>query len=92
MPTYTIIDPATPAIFLLPLDDTLARVGQSRSAWHRDIKAGFAPKPIKIGVSSRWPSDEIDALVRARIAGKSDGEIREFVRQLHEARTSEIGA
>lgn len=92
MRTYTTIDPATPAVFLLPLDHTLSRVGQSRSAWHRDINAGLAPKPIKLGVSSRWPSDEIDALVRARIAGKSTDEIRSLVRQLHEARTAEVAA
>ncbi|UZR27875.1 helix-turn-helix transcriptional regulator [Methylococcus mesophilus] len=91
MKTYT-TNPAIPAVFLLPLEQTLKHAGQSRSAWHRDIQAGLAPKPIKLGVSSRWPSDEIDALVRARIAGKSTDEIRELVRQLHEARTSEIGA
>jgi len=34
-----------------------------------------------------WPSDEIDTLNAARIAGKSDDEIRELVGKLEAART-----
>ena len=48
---------------------------------------GLFPKPVRIGPhSSVWPADEVDALIRARIAGKTDVEIRELVAALHEKR------
>jgi prophage regulatory protein len=36
-----------------------------------------------------WPDDEVRALCAARIAGKTEGEIRELVSRLH-AKRSEL--
>jgi hypothetical protein len=38
-----------------------------------------------------WPEHEVDAVIEARIAGKTDDEIRELVREL-EQRRREVAA
>lgn len=63
------------------------RAGVSRSPFFARVRAGLWTKPVLIGKrASGWPSHEIDALLAAQIAGKSDDEIRELVKQLHAAR------
>lgn len=52
-----------------------------------DIKGGLLTAPIKY--SSRknvWPSYEIEQLVAARVAGYTNDQIRELVKQLHAKR------
>lgn len=67
------------------------RLGLGRSAIYSHIKKQLLPPPVKCGVrASAWPSDEIDAVIHARIAGKSDDEVREVVRDLVAARKGEI--
>lgn len=52
------------------------------------IRLGLWTQPVKIGTrSSGWPAEEVMAINAARIAGKSDEQIRELVRQLHTRRT-----
>ena len=64
------------------------RTGDSRSGLHRKVQAGLFPPPVKIGErASAWPEHEVDAVNAARIAGKSDDEIRELVRRLVAARS-----
>jgi prophage regulatory protein len=61
--------------------------GKTRSTIYRDIKVGLLPPPVKIGGDrSAWPEHEIDAINRARIAGKTDEQIKQLVSQLVEAR------
>jgi len=70
----------------------LAGTGLSRSTIHRRIHEGLFPRPVSLGAKAvGWPAVEIDALNAARIAGKSDDEIRELVQRMHEARKSEGG-
>lgn len=53
------------------------------------IHAGLFTMPVQIGQRSvGWPSDEVAAINQARIAGKSDADIRALVNQLHAARCS----
>ena len=62
--------------------------GLSRSSVYGHIAKGLLPKPIQI--SSRavaWLSHETDAIIAARIAGKSDDEIRELVIELMSQRS-----
>lgn len=61
--------------------------GRPRTSFYRAIKAGLLPPPIKIGEASAWPSDEIDAVNRAFIAGKSEDEIKTLVSSLVAARS-----
>lgn len=59
----------------------------SRSTWLNWVRDGLAPRPIKLGVrSNAWPAHEIAALSQARIAGKSDDEIKSLVAELEAAR------
>ncbi len=52
----------TPLV-LLKLATVKARVGLNKTAIYAGIKKGWFPKPVKIGVSSRWVESEIDALI-----------------------------
>lgn len=73
-----------------------AATGKSRSTIYRDIKLGIFPKPVPIGVNKNggacavaWITDEIAAYNQARIAGKSEQEIKELVAELEVARTTQ---
>lgn len=51
------------------------------------IKEGLFPTPISLGIRSRgWPDYEVQAINAARIAGKTNDEIRALVTRLHEKR------
>lgn len=51
------------------------------------IRQGLWTQPVKIGErSSGWPDDEVRAINAARIAGKTDEQLRELVNQLHASR------
>jgi prophage regulatory protein len=57
---------------------------RSHASIYNAIKAGTFTKPVQIGQRSvGWPSDEVQAINAARIAGKSDADIRELVNKLH---------
>ena len=61
-----------------------AENGLSRSTLYLQIARGLFPRPIRLGARAvGWPAREVAALNAARIAGKSDGEIRELVTKLH---------
>ena len=63
-------------------------IGKRRSSNFTDIEKGLLPPGVDAGPNSRrWPYGEIREIVRARIAGKSDDEIRVLVKRLIAART-----
>ena len=67
--------------------DTLKARGIGRTQHYADIAAGLFTKPVKIGRRmSGWPEREVAALNQARIAGKSETEIKALVRRLELAR------
>lgn len=60
---------------------------RSHASIYNAIKAGLFTKPVPIGQRSvGWPSNEVQAINAARIAGQSDAEIRQLVTQLHAKR------
>ena len=64
----------------------------SHASIYTAIHAGLFTMPVTIGQRSvGWPSDEISAINAARIAGKSDTDIRTLVNQLHAARCAGTG-
>lgn len=72
---------------ILRLPEVLKRRGVSRSSHYADIKAGRFVKPVKLGLRAQGtPETEVDALVAATIAGKSDTDIHELVVKLEAAR------
>ena len=74
-------------ITLLRLPAVLKRRGRSRSSHYADIKAGLFVKPVLIGLrATGTPDNELEALNAARIAGKSEVEIRALVVKLEAMR------
>ena len=72
---------------ILRLPAVLKRRGKSRSAHYADVKAGLFVQPVKLGLRARGtPDAEVESLVAATIAGKSDAEIRALVTKLEAAR------
>ena len=60
---------------------------RSHASIYNAIKAGTFTKPVPIGQRSvGWPDYEVKAINAARIAGKSEAEIRELVNRLHAKR------
>ena len=61
---------------------------RSDASIYNGIKDGTFTTGIAIGLRARgWPDYEVDAIIAARIAGKSDDQIRELVKALHAKRT-----
>lgn len=66
---------------------------RSHASIYNAIKAGLFTKPVPIGQRAvGWPRDEVLAVNSARIAGKSESEIRELVNRLHAKRTELVTA
>jgi len=58
------------------------RLGVKNTKFYSMIAEGLWTPPIHMGRHSFWPAHETDAIISARIAGKSDPEIRALVEQL----------
>lgn len=69
-------------VTLCRLRDACTQQAKSRSAFYLDISTGLMTRPVKLGTASAWPAHEIDAVNRARIAGKTDDQIRQLVKKL----------
>jgi len=64
-----------------------ANQGLKKSAIQDRINAGLFPRPVSLGGNAvAWISDEVQAVNAARVAGKSDDEVRALVTRLHDAR------
>lgn len=60
---------------------------RSDASVYNGVRNGTLTTGVAIGQRSRgWPDYEVKAIVAARIAGKSDDEIRELVLVLHAKR------
>ena len=76
---------------ILRLPTVLIERGRSRSAHYLDIQQGLFTRPVAIGLRAvGWPAGELAAINAARIAGKSDEEIRELVLKLEAARKAAV--
>jgi prophage regulatory protein len=61
--------------------------GLSRSTIYLRVSQGLWTKPVSLGARAvGWPSDEVEAINAARIAGYTDDEIRGLVSKLEAAR------
>ncbi len=61
--------------------------GLSRSTIYLRIAQGLWTKPVSLGARAvGWPSGEVAAINAARIAGKTDEEVRALVEKLEMAR------
>ena len=72
---------------ILRLPAVKERTGLSRSTVYLRVAQRLFTHPVSLGGRSvGWPSNEVAALVAARIAGKPDAEIRALVAQMEAAR------
>lgn len=72
---------------ILRLPAAMALNGLSRSTTYLHITSGLWPKPVRLGARAiGFPADECEAVIAARIAGKSDDQIREIVSKAETAR------
>lgn len=86
----------TSVLAILPAINPLYRrhvveqaTGESRSTIYRKISKGLFTKPVSIGGERvAWPANEVQAIINARIAGKSDEEIKVLVTELEAARSN----
>ena len=68
---------------LIRIKQVQAISGLKRSTLYAYISKGIFPSQIKLGERcAAWVENEILTVNQARIAGKSDQEIKELVRQL----------
>jgi prophage regulatory protein len=74
---------------MLRIPAVLAETGhRSHATIYNAINNGLFTKPVRIGQRAvAWPASEVLAINAARIAGKSDAEIRDVVNHLHAIRT-----
>jgi prophage regulatory protein len=71
--------------FRLPA--TLEFRQRSRAGHYADIQNGLWTKPVRVSLRSvAWPEHEIQAINSARLAGKTDDEIRVLVATLEQNR------
>ena len=69
---------------MLRLPSTLSKTGYKKSKFYELIAQGLIPRPIKLGGRDvGWLSHELDAVLKARTAGKDDEQVRELVNQIH---------
>ena len=72
---------------ILRLPAVKSESGLSRSTIYLRISQKLWTKPVSLGGRAvGWPSDEVAAINAARIAGKTDEEIRALVASLEAAR------
>ena len=77
------------ATAILRLPAVKSASGLSRTTLYHRMSQGQWPKAVRLGVRAvGWPSDEVAAVNAARIAGKSDSEIRALVAKLEAGRKS----
>lgn len=72
---------------------------KAETGWRSDasvssaVRAGLLTKPVVLGSRSvGWPDYEVKAIIAARIAGKSDADIKALVTRLHAQRAELVVA
>ena len=75
------------------LPEVHALTGLSRSTIYARIEDGLLTSPVPLGGQAvGWPINEVEAINRARIAGKTDDQVRQLVVELETARTGKPAA
>jgi prophage regulatory protein len=72
---------------LLRLAKVMDMTGMGRSTLYSRIRQGLMPPPVKLGERCvAWPEHEVSAINAARMARKSDADIRALVGRLLQQR------
>ncbi len=79
------------ALTILRRKQVELETGYSRSTIYQRISQGLFIKPVSLGARAvGFPAGEVAALNAARIAGKTDRDIRALVTKLEAARTATV--
>ena len=79
-------------IEIIRLPEVSRTTGLARSTIYLRIEQGLLPKPVSLGGKAvGWPATEISQINAARIAGKSNEEIKDLVDDLEKQRGKERG-
>jgi prophage regulatory protein len=79
----------TSMVELLRLREVLGQQKKTSGTLYKAIRDGLMTPPVKLSTRvSAWPAHESDAILRARIAGKTKDEVRALVADLIEKRKS----
>lgn len=74
---------------LLRLPAVKAQSGYSRSTIYLRMSQGLWTRPVSLGARAvAWPAGDVEALNAARIAGRTEAQIRALVSKLEAARAS----
>jgi predicted DNA-binding transcriptional regulator AlpA len=65
-PTHVLVGAAVAAPAMLDVKACAALLGISVRSWQRLVERGEAPKPVKIGKSSRWRRSDVEAYIASR--------------------------
>ena len=69
------------------LPDVVKQLGIAKPTLYAHMAKGLWPRGIAVGPRAvAWPASEIESMVAARTAGKSEDEIRALVVSIHDAR------
>lgn len=72
---------------IIRLPAVLAGTGLSRSTIYLRIAQGVFTHPVSLGARAvGWPAHEVTAINAARIAGRTEAQMRELVSELEAAR------
>jgi prophage regulatory protein len=73
---------------ILRLPEVMSELGhRSHASIYTAMRDGLFPKGVKIGARAvGWPADEVQRINNARVAGRSNEEIKALVQQLHSDR------
>ncbi|MBI3157764.1 MAG: AlpA family phage regulatory protein [Burkholderiales bacterium] len=83
------VQQALPANLILRRKQVEAATGYSRSTIYLRISQGLFVRPVSIGARAvGFPAGEVEAINAARIAGKSEADIRALVAKLQAARSA----
>ena len=76
-------------MLILRMPAVKGRAGhRSDASIYNAIRDELFTTGVAIGQRAKgWPDYEVDAIITARVAGKSDDQIRELVKVLHAKRT-----
>ena len=74
-------------ITMLRMPRLVETFGKSRCMIYDWVKNGLLTKPVAMGPrTSSWPASEIEAILKARIAGHDDAKIKALVSKLMQDR------
>ena len=74
---------------IVKMPEVLIQRARSNSSHYRDIQNGLFTNPVNLAQRAvGWPTNEVNILIAAQIAGLTEDEIRSLVAELHAKRKS----